>query len=91
MRITQLLESIGSNVRARRRKLDLTQEQLAEAAGVDLRFLQRIERGSTNLSVAILLGVANALAVAPAVLFRPAKLPPVQRGRPPQAASRRKR
>jgi transcriptional regulator with XRE-family HTH domain len=60
----------------------LTQEKLAEAAGLDLRFLQRIERGRTNLSVAVLVALAEALGVSPGGLFRKAALPEARRGRP---------
>jgi transcriptional regulator with XRE-family HTH domain len=83
MRTEQLLEFIGANVRARRVELELTQERLAEMAGLDLRFLQRIERGSTNLGVAVLVSLATALEVHPADLFRPGKRAAPRRGRPP--------
>ncbi|MDC0742605.1 helix-turn-helix transcriptional regulator [Polyangium sp. rjm3] len=60
----------------------LTQEQLAEAAELDLRFLQRVERGQTNVGVAVVVALADALAVAPGVLFRKARLPEAKPGRP---------
>ena len=82
MDLTDLLGSIGANLHALRVNRGLTQARLAELAGLDVRFLQRIERGRTNLGVAVLVALAGALAVAPARLLRAAKLPPVQRGRP---------
>lgn len=48
----------------------------------DTSYLQRIERGATNLSVRVLFSIARALGVTPASLLRHAKLAPVRRGRP---------
>lgn len=81
-RAKAVLQYVAANVRRVRLAHDLTQEQLAEAAEIDLRFLQRVERGTTNLSLAVLVALADALKVAPGSLLRPAKLPPPQRGRP---------
>jgi transcriptional regulator with XRE-family HTH domain len=60
----------------------MTQEGLAESADLDLRFIQRIERGSTNLSIGVLIALADALAIDPTILFRAAKLIPPRPGRP---------
>jgi transcriptional regulator with XRE-family HTH domain len=51
-------------------------------ADLDLRFIQRIERGTTNLSISALIGLADALGVEPTLLFRAAKLTPPRPGRP---------
>lgn len=85
------VEAIGANVRAGRNRLGLTQEQLAEAADIDLRFLQRIERGTTNLSIAVLASLAASLKVKLPTLLRPAKIKPAKRGRPRQSARKSKR
>ena len=61
----------------------MTQEALAEAATVDLRFLQKVETGSANLSITILVRLADALHLKPGLLLRSARLPPPRRGRPP--------
>lgn len=42
---------MGKRVRARRRAQDITQERLAELAGVSTSFIGHIERGSRVLSV----------------------------------------
>lgn len=42
---------IGRNLARLRRRTNLTQEQLVERVGVDLRSLQRIEGGSWNMTV----------------------------------------
>jgi transcriptional regulator with XRE-family HTH domain len=78
----QLLCFIGANAHRLRKEMGLTQEQVAGLAGVELSFYQRIERAKTNLSVAALVGVAEALEVEPHALFKPAKLRRVRRGRP---------
>lgn len=70
-------------MRRQRERAGLTQEKLAEAAELDLRFLQRVERGKTNLSVSVLVSLADALDVAPGFLLKKASLPPPRAGRPP--------
>lgn len=60
----------------------MTQEELAEAAEIATRFLQRVERGQTNVGVVVIVGLADALGVLPGVLFRKTKLPEVKHGRP---------
>ena len=81
-RAQELFSYIGANVYRARVRAGLTQERLAEKAELDLRFLQRVERGKTNLSVAVIVALADALGVAAGSLFRKAVLPDVQRGRP---------
>jgi transcriptional regulator with XRE-family HTH domain len=81
---------IGANVSRARARAGLTQEKLAEAAEVDLRFLQRVERGRTNLSVAVLVALADALGVAPGSLLRKAALSKARRGRPPRTTPKQK-
>ena len=80
--LARLLQSIGANVRRRRLALGYTQEKLAEQAIQDLSYLQRVERGATNLSVGVLFALAKALSVTPAQLLRRARLEPAKRGRP---------
>lgn len=81
-RVSTVLEYIGANVRHLRRSQRLTQEALAEAAELDVRFLQRVERGETNLSVASVVALADALKVSIGMLFRKAKLLEATPGRP---------
>lgn len=85
-KLAALLESIAANVRRLRSTRGLTQEALAERAGQDLSYLQRVERGATNLSIGVLLALAHALDTHPARLLRHASLPAVKRGRPPKQA-----
>jgi transcriptional regulator with XRE-family HTH domain len=89
-RVSDVLERIGANVAARRAGLGLTQQCLADRADLDLRFIQRVERAQTNLSVTALVALAEALDVAPEALLRPAALPPARPGRPPAARRSRR-
>jgi transcriptional regulator with XRE-family HTH domain len=81
-RLTTTLESIAANVRKARQRRNLTQEQLAEKADLDLRYVQRVERGSTNLSVSVLVKLSETLGVNPTSLFSAAKMEPSRPGRP---------
>ena len=80
--VVRYLRFIAANMRRYRLRRGLTQEALAEIADLDLRFLQRIERGTTNLSISVLIAIAEALQIAPTALFRVAKLGPSRPGRP---------
>ena len=62
----------------------LTQETLAERAGIEPRYVQQVERGKTNLTVAILVALARALSVDPRRLLRPSRPVPPRKGRPPK-------
>lgn len=77
------LESIAANVRRYRVQRGWTQARLAEHASLDLRYVQHVERGTTNLSVSVLVALSSALKVPPTALFRRAKLAPPRPGRPP--------
>jgi transcriptional regulator with XRE-family HTH domain len=81
-RLSEFLRSIAANVRRARRRRGLTQEALAERSGQDLSYLQRVERGTTNLSAKVLLALAIALDVPPSLLVRKARLARAKRGRP---------
>jgi transcriptional regulator with XRE-family HTH domain len=75
---------VAANVRQLRLARGLTQERLAEVAGLDLSYVQRVERAETNPTTGVLVEFANALEVAPDVLLLPAKMAPIRRGRPPK-------
>jgi len=81
-KVAKGLRSIAANIRRLRLRRRLTQEQLAGAAGIELRYVQTLESGRANPSAAIILVVAEALDVRPGMLFRPAELPPRRPGRP---------
>lgn len=54
-------QAMGKRIRKRRRWIDLTQEQLAELAGVSTSFVGHLERGSRVPSVETLWRIARAL------------------------------
>ncbi len=60
---------VGANVRRIRLSKAMTQEAVALAANVDLRYLGSIERGDGNPSVSVLGRLAAILEVHPSELF----------------------
>lgn len=80
--ISDGVRSIAANVRRIRESRGFSQETLAEAAGVDAKSVQLLERGSGNPTARLLLAVAGALEVSAGILFRPAKLVARPPGRP---------
>jgi len=54
---------LGKAVVCYRAKLGLTQEQLAEQAGIDRRFIQKIESGELGTSLAVLKRLRKALKI----------------------------
>ena len=52
---------LGENLRAARKRLGLTQPQLAMAAGVGVRFMVDLEAGKPTLRLASVLSVIDAL------------------------------
>lgn len=62
-------QSFGERVRSLREHRGLSQEKLAEHAGVHRTYVSSVERGQRNLSLANIHALANALAVSPARFF----------------------
>jgi transcriptional regulator with XRE-family HTH domain len=62
-------ELIGMNIKLRRTRAKLTQEQLHLETGLSRAFLSRVERGDVRLSVVPLIRIARALACKPADLL----------------------
>ncbi|WP_280527804.1 helix-turn-helix domain-containing protein [Actinomyces bowdenii] len=60
----------GRRVRARREQLGLSQEALAERAGLHWTYVGQVERGRRNLSLHNLLRLAQALDTDPGELVR---------------------
>lgn len=77
------------NVRKYRERRGLTQQQLAELLGVTLRRAQHLESGQARVSIAVLVRVAEALEVAPALLLRKNTAPPRGPGRPTKRPRKR--
>jgi len=64
-----LVKVFAAHVRARRRELGLSQEQLAEKAGVHRTYVGMLERGEKNVTIYNIERIANALTVEPAALL----------------------
>jgi transcriptional regulator with XRE-family HTH domain len=56
-------KTLGIAIRARRLKLGMTQEQLAEKSGLHWTYISGIERGIRNVSIGNLAHIADALGV----------------------------
>lgn len=56
-------------MRAERERLGVSQEDLADRAGIHRTYLGGVERGERNVGLLNVLRIARALGVAPAVLF----------------------
>lgn len=65
-----LKEVMAVNLRRIRHDRDMTQEELADRAGLSARYIGSIERAHVSASVTILGRIATALGVAPAELIR---------------------
>lgn len=63
------LKTFGKRVRELRNKVGLSQEELAEVAGLHRTYIGGIERGERNVAILNVFEIARALRVRPADLF----------------------
>ena len=63
-------KDFGRRVKQQRKLAQLTQEKLAEKAGISFAFVGHIERGTRKCSVDTLVKLANALGVSPNTLLQ---------------------
>lgn len=63
-------QELGKRVRQQRMLAQMTQEKLAEKAGISFSFLGHIERGTRKASLDTLVKLCNALKVSPRVLLQ---------------------
>jgi transcriptional regulator with XRE-family HTH domain len=66
----QALRHLGARIKAARQDAELTQEQAAHIAGIDLKRWQRIEAGQVNCTVKTLVRVAQATGTDVYALFK---------------------
>lgn len=69
-----IYEALGKAVQARRKKLDLSQEELADIAGMHAAYVGGVERGERNLALKNIAKLCKALKVSAADLFKAAGL-----------------
>jgi len=60
---------LGRGIRRSRKEKGLSQETLAELAGLNRNYIGYLERGERNPSARTLINVARAMGVSPAELF----------------------
>ena len=65
-----VLAALGQNVRRRREARELTQEKLAEKAGLDPTYISGIERGLRNPGIKNVVRLARALGLTTAELCK---------------------
>lgn len=63
-------QDLGRRIKQQRILAQMTQEKLAEKAGISLSFLGHIERGTRKASLDTLVKLCNALKVSPRVLLQ---------------------
>ena len=67
--MTDVLEKVGKHIKELRGEKALSQQALGELAGISYKYLGEIERGQVNLSVEILVKIAQSLQVNPGDLL----------------------
>ena len=82
----RVVRDVGRRVAELRAQEGLTQAELAEAAGVSVKYLQRIEAGGCNLTIRSLVRLASVLGTSAADLFSQPASRERRRGRPPKKA-----
>lgn len=65
-----LKEVMAKNLRRVRHDKKMTQEELADRAGLSMRYVGAIERGDVSASVTVLGQIADALEIEPGVLLK---------------------
>ena len=67
----EILRLFGERLRELRIERNLSQESLAELAGLDRNYIGQIERAERNVALVNIVKIAKALGVEPGLLFQP--------------------
>ncbi len=62
---TPIRKSFGLKVRMKRFEMEMTQEEIAEKAGIHPTYLGSVERGERNISLENIIALASALKCSP--------------------------
>lgn len=65
----ELMVVLGTNVRSRRKELELTQQAVADAVGVAQGYIAAIEAGRKSVTLAVVARIAEVLKLPPATLI----------------------
>ena len=79
----KVLANLGLRITELRRKAGMTQEDLANVMQVTVKYVQRIEAGSENLTIGSILRVAEVVDADFRTLFDHPTISRPKRGRPP--------
>jgi transcriptional regulator with XRE-family HTH domain len=72
--MADLKDIVAVNIRRARNAQSLTQEELADRAGLSVRYVGQIERAQTSMTVSVLGRVAEALQISAARLLEPSEI-----------------
>ncbi|WP_207790382.1 helix-turn-helix domain-containing protein [Sandaracinobacter neustonicus] len=64
-----MLTALGAAIRSARQAKELSQEALADAAGIDRSHMGKIERGERNVTILNIARIAKALSSSPSTLL----------------------
>lgn len=78
----EILRLFGERLRELRTERNISQEQLAELAGLDRNYIGQIERAERNVALVNIVRIAKALDMPPSELFSPFTLMRLARLRP---------
>ena len=82
---SRVLKDLGRRIAEERSDRGMTQERFAEeVVGVSLKYLQHLEAGRENLTVASLVSIAEKIGCSVQALFAPPRSRQTRRGRPPK-------
>lgn len=66
----EALITLGNTIKKLREKKGISQEALAEEAGIHRTYMGRVERGKQNISILNIVKVAKALEIHPSALLK---------------------
>ena len=70
LRDTYAIHLLAENLKRYRLEQNLTQEELANKAGIEFSTVSRIERGLLNASISLVFAIAKALDIEPTLLLK---------------------